>query len=134
MPSVFFVRATPSPDGKFAICSYFSDKQGNNPIQGSAFSVPKTTGECIFSEADDSDLTLIGASFSSLGGTPGMNNGNFCPADATSSIRFGMPTSFVSTKGVVLLFSNPEIVDNIYPSSDPQITNDDITPPSTPHG
>ncbi len=63
-----------------------------------------------------------------------MNNGNFCPADATNSIRFSMPTSFVSTKGVVLLFSNREIVDTIYPSSDPQITNDDITPPSVPHG
>ncbi len=129
MASVFFVRATPSNDGNFAECSYFADKQGQNPIEGSSFSVPKDTGECIFSEADGSVLKLIGATYSTLGGAPSMNSSNFCPADFTSSIRFNMPTSFISTKGVVLLFSNRDVVENIYPSNDPQIMNDGITPP-----
>lgn len=128
MPSVFFVRATPSTDGNFAQCTYYSDKQANNPLPGSTFSVPKETGECIFSEADGSELKLIGATYSTLGGTPAMNSNNFCPADFTSSIRFNMPTTFICTKGIVLLFSNPEVVDNIYPSSDPQIINDDLVP------
>lgn len=129
MASIFFVRAVPSADGNFATCSYYYDRQGTLPVIGSAFSVPKTTGECIFSEAEESDLKLIGATYSTLGGTPAMNSSNFCPADATSSIRFSMPTTFISTKGVVLLFSNRDVVENIYPSSDPQVTNDEITPP-----
>lgn len=124
MPSIFFVKATPSSDGNFAECSYYSDKQGINPLEGSAFSIPKDASQCIFSEADNSDLKLIGATYSTLGGTPAMNSGNFCPADVTGSIHFSMPTTFVSTKGVVLLFSNRDVVENIYPSNDPQITND----------
>lgn len=124
MPSIFFVRATPSADGNFAECTYYKDKQGVNPLEGSSFSIPKNAGECIFSEADNSQLKLMGATYSTLGGTPTMNSSNFCPADVTGSIHFSMPTSFVSTKGVVLLFSNPDVVENIYPSNDPQIAND----------
>lgn len=133
MPSIFFVRATPSADGNFAECAYFANRQGTEPLDGATFSVPKDTGECFFSEAEGSTLKLIGATYSTLGGTPAMNSSNFCPADATSTIRFSMPTSFVCTKGIVLLFSNPDVVDNIYPSSDPQITNDGITPPASAH-
>jgi hypothetical protein len=131
MASIFFVRATPSEDGNFAQCSYYTDKQGNDPITGTTFNVPKDTGECVFSQADGSDLTLIGATFSTLGGTPAMNSSNFCPADFTHSIRFTMPTTFICTKGVVLLFSNSDVVENIYPSSDPQIINDGLYPPTS---
>ncbi|MBB3194782.1 hypothetical protein [Roseateles terrae] len=129
MTAEFFVRATPSDDGNFAECSYYADKQATTPIPGSTFNVRKNAGECIFTEADGSSLTLIGASFSTLGGTPGMNSSNFCPADADHSIRVNMPTTFICTKGVVLLFSSPDVVDNIYPSSDPQIINDGPLPP-----
>lgn len=126
MPSIFFVQANQSADGNFAECSYFYDKQAQKPVEGSSFSVPRDAGVCVFSEADNSALKLIGATYSTLGGTPAMNSSNFCPADATSSIQVQMPTSYVCTKGIVLLFSNPYVVDNIYPSSDPQLTNDGI--------
>ncbi|ALV04835.1 hypothetical protein [Roseateles depolymerans] len=129
MTSEFFVRATPSADGNFAECTYFNDKDATSPHPSSTFNVLKTAGQCTFTEANGSDLTLIGATFSTLGGTPGMNSGNFCPADGNHSVQVSMPTNFICTKGVVLLFSNPNVVDNIYPSSDPQILNDSVLPP-----
>lgn len=126
MASIFYVRA--EAKGNFAECTYYTNKEGTgDPIPGSSFSVPKDTGTCTFAEADGSSLTLIGATFSSLGGAPGMNSGNFAPA-VGRAIKFDIPTGFVTTKGVVLLFSNQEYMDNIYPSSDPQITNDGALP------
>ncbi|SEK79868.1 hypothetical protein SAMN05216359_103124 [Roseateles sp. YR242] len=130
MSATFYVSATVGPDGNFANCSYYSDKDGNFPLPGSAFSIPKDSGACVFEETTNSPLALIGATFSNLGGTPVMNSGNFCPANASKAIEFTMPTAYVSTKGVVLLFSNRDVVDNIYPSSDPQITNDAASPPT----
>lgn len=129
MTSEFFVRATPSADGNFAECSYFDDKAATIPHRSSTFNVLKNSGECTFTEADGSALTLIGATFSTLGGTPGMNSSNFSPADANHSVQVTMPTSYICTKGVVLLFSNQEVIENIYPSSDPQIINDGVLPP-----
>lgn len=124
MASIFYVRAVVSSDGNFADCTYFLKADGSGEISGSTFSIPKDAGECVFAPTDDSPLILIGATFSTLGSNPSLNAGNFKPADAEHAVPVSMPTNYVATKGVVLLFSDRVVVDNLYPSSDPQIIND----------
>jgi|GEM_PF-1444610 len=130
MSSIFYVSASVSADGNFADCAYYSDKSGVNKLSGSTFHIDPDAGECTFEQTENSPLALIGATFSNLGGSPTLSKGNFCPADGNNAIRFAMPKTFTVTTGVVLLFSNPEMVDNLYPSSDPQVVNDGGSPQS----
>ncbi|WAC73864.1 hypothetical protein OU995_03770 [Roseateles sp. SL47] len=124
MTSTFYVSATVSTDGNFADCTYYQNQDGTGKIIGSTFSIPKDAGQCTFASTFDSPLLLIGATFSTLGSNPSLNSSNFKAADTSGGVAVTMPTTYVATKGVVLLFSDREVVDNLYPSSDPQIIND----------
>jgi hypothetical protein len=127
MSNTFYVSATVSDDGKFAQCKYFKDQDGKEPIDSSNLHIPTTAGGCVFAPVtttDPNSLVLIGASFKTLGAAAGMNMSNFAPADDENVVAFVMPTNQTITKGVVLLFSTRGTVENLYPSSDPQVTND----------
>lgn len=119
-----YVEASISTDGNFADCKYFKDREATQPIEGSEIHIPTTSGACTFGQADTTELLLIGATFKTIGSTPGMNASNFCPANDENEVAVTMPTDTVITKGVVLLFSTPGSVENLYPSSDPQVMND----------
>lgn len=124
MSNIFYVEAKISSDGNFADCLYFSDQAGTHPIPGSELHIPTNAGTCQFAQADSTELMLIGATFKTIGSSASMNNSNFAPADDENVVTMPMPTANVITRGVVLLFSNPGSVENLYPSSDPQVTND----------
>ncbi|RZI61805.1 MAG: hypothetical protein EOP37_06580 [Rubrivivax sp.] len=119
-----YVEASISTDGNFADCKYFKDRAATQPIAGSEIHIPTTSGACIFGQADTTALLLIGATFKTIGSAPGMNASNFCPANDENEVAVTMPTDSVITKGVVLLFSTAGSVENLYPSSDPQVMND----------
>ena len=51
----------------------------------------------------------------------------FAAANDENIVSFTMPTTTTITKGVVLLFSTPGTVQNLYPSTDPQVTNDSVS-------
>ena len=121
--STYFVQARISDDGLYADCSYFYDKAATDPVTGSTLYIPGDAGACTIQEADGSALTLLAASFKTLGHAPVMKEGNFAPANAEGALDITMPTTSVVTKGVVLLFSNPGAVEGLYASSDPEITN-----------
>lgn len=126
MSTTFYVSATISEDGNFAKCAYFKDQAGKEPL-GSDLHMPATASECIFapvSSTEPPELVLIGATFKTLGAAAGMNMSNFAPANDENVVAFVMPTNQTITKGVVLLFSTRGTVQNLYPSSDPQVTND----------
>ncbi|OWQ86322.1 hypothetical protein CDN99_21045 [Roseateles aquatilis] len=125
MSNTFYVAAEISSDGNFADCTYYADREGTQPIEGSTLHIPRNAGVCIFEQADTTSLLLIGATFKTIGSVPGMNVSNFTPADDENVISVAMPTNgTVITKGIVLLFSTPGTVQNLYPSSDPQVLND----------
>lgn len=124
MSNTFYVAAEISADGNFADCTYYKDREATEPIDGSTLHIPQNAGSCVFEQADTTSLLLIGATFKTIGSTPGMNASNFTPADDENIVTFAMPTSGVITKGVILLFSTPGTVQNLYPSSDPQVLND----------
>lgn len=124
MASTFYVKAVVSKDGNFADCTYYLNPNNTGEVSGSTFNIPKEAGECVFASADESPLILIGATFSTLGSNPSLNPNNFKAADTGYAVSVTMPTAYVVTKGVVLLFSTRDVVDNLYPSSDPQIIND----------
>ncbi|WP_431259692.1 hypothetical protein ACQ86G_05695 [Roseateles chitinivorans] len=119
-----FVEAKVSTDGNFADCKYFKDYEGTEEIPGSDIHIPIDAGQCTFSQAESTELLLIGATFKTIGSAPGMNASNFSPADDENNVSFTMPTTASIIKGVVLLFSTPGVVENLYPSSDPQVLND----------
>lgn len=121
-----YVEATISADGNFADCKYFLDREATQPIAGSEIHIPKTAGTCTFGLADTTELILIGGTFKTLGSAVSMNASNFSPANDESEVALSMPTDAVITKGVVLLFSTPGSVQNLYPSSDPQVMNDQV--------
>ncbi len=127
MAYTVYVNATISADGNFADCTYSKNADGSDPIEGSDIHIPTDAGECSFAQADDTSLLLIGATFKTIGSTPGMNSSNFAPATDENVVSFTMPTTSTITKGVVLLFSTPGTVQNLYPSSDPQVTNDSVS-------
>jgi hypothetical protein len=120
-----YVAAEISSDGNFADCKYYSNVDGapEHEIPGSELHIPINAGECIFGQADTTALLLIGATFKTIGSAPGMNASNFSPADDENFVTLSVPAITV-TKGVVLLFSTPGTVENLYPSSDPQVIND----------
>lgn len=120
-----YVAADVAPDGNFAACKYYSDPDGQpeHEIPGSQLHIPINAGVCIFAPAETTSLLLIGATFKTIGSAPGMNSSNFAPADDENVVAFTMPATTI-TKGVVLLFSTPGTVENLYPSTDPQVLND----------
>jgi len=120
-----FVEANVSADGNFADCKYFTSPDGlpEHEIPGSEIHIPINAGTCIFGQTETTSLLLIGATFKTIGSAPGMNASNFSPADDENYVSISMPANTI-TKGVVLLFSTPGSVDNLYPSSDPQVVND----------
>ncbi len=122
--NTYFIKASVDPSGLFAVCSYFYDKAGQQPVPAGPLSIAQEAGGCQFGQAQGSDLVLLGASFKTLGGHPTMSDSNFCPADAAGMLTISMPTAKVVTKGVVLLFSNPGLVNSLYASSDPEVIND----------
>ncbi len=125
MTNTFYVAAQVSADGNFADCTYYADQAGTEPIEGSTLHIPRDAGSCTFAQADNTTLLLIGATFKTIGSAPGMNGSNFAPATDENIVTFAMPTNgSIITKGVVLLFSTPGQVENLYPSSDPQVLND----------
>lgn len=126
MATTIYVAGTVSADGNFADCIYYKDQAGTDPYPSSDISIPQDAGECIFAQADTTDLLLIGATFKTIGSAPGMNASNFAPADDENAVHFPMPVTSIITKGVVLLFSTPGTVENLYPSTDPQVTNDSV--------
>ncbi|WP_431264683.1 hypothetical protein ACQ859_03935 [Roseateles chitinivorans] len=121
-----YVEGNISEDGNFADCKYFRDREATQPIDGSEIHIPTDAGGCIFGQADTTTLLLIGATFKTIGSAPGMNASNFSPASDENEVTIVMPTTSVITKGVVLLFSTPGSVQNLYPSSDPQVLNDGV--------
>lgn len=123
MTTTYYVQARISDDGLFADCSYFYDKAATDPVEGSTLNVPLGEEVCAIEQADGSALVLLAASFKTLGRAPVMRDTNFAATDGTSSLAVPMPAQDKVTKGVVLLFSNPDRVDNLYPSADPEITN-----------
>lgn len=128
MPTTIYVSAQISPDGNFADCVYSRNSDGSDPYSSADISIPQVSGECVFAQAvKKTDLLLIGATFKTIGSAPGMNSSNFAAADDENVVRFTMPTTSVITKGVVLLFSTYGTVQSLYPSSDPQVTNDTVS-------
>jgi hypothetical protein len=126
MSVTVYVGADVSADGNFANCTYYTDYEGNHELPGSEIHIPTTAGEFTFSQSQKGSLSLIGATFKTIGSAAGMNASNFAPANDDCEVTFSMPTNTVITKGVVLLFSTPGIVENLYPSSDPQVINDGV--------
>lgn len=123
MAFTFYVDGKVSADGNFADCTYSLLPDGSDPIQGSDLHIPLNAGECTFTQGENTELLLIGATFKTIGSAPGMNASNFAPANDENSVTFSMPATTI-VKGVVLLFSTPGTVENLYPSSDPQVIND----------
>ena len=124
MTVTVYVGADVSADGNFADCTYYRDHEGDEPIEGSEIHIPMTAGAFTFEQSLKGSLSLIGATFKTLGTAAGMNASNFAPANDDGQVTFAMPTNTVITKGVVLLFSTPGVGENLYPSSDPQVIND----------
>jgi hypothetical protein len=125
MPSQYFVRASVDASGMFASCFYFYDQAGTQPVEGNQLVIPLQAGGCTIAQADGSDLTLLGASFKTLGHSASMNAKNFTPSDDENQLVIPMPTASTVEKGVVLLFSNAGDVDALYASSDPVVVNSD---------
>lgn len=122
--NTYYVKASISASGLYADCSYFYDAAGKEPVPSGTLSIPQAAGVCELAQADGSALTLLGASYKTLGSPPVMTPSNFSPADEQGVVEISMPTSKVVTKGVILMFSNPGSVNELYASSDPEVIND----------
>ncbi|HEY4079286.1 MAG TPA: hypothetical protein VGM81_01205 [Burkholderiaceae bacterium] len=122
MANTYYVRAKPDSSGAFAICTYYADIDANEEAS-QPLRVPTTANACMIGQARGSDLLLIGSVFKTLGNPAGLNNSNYSPADDNGYITVSMPTDATVTKGVVLLFADSETVKTIYPSEDPEVTN-----------
>ncbi|WP_077035904.1 hypothetical protein [Pelomonas sp. KK5] len=123
--NTYYVQARTDELGIFASCRYFSDYAATQPVETPLW-VPPDAGSCLIAQAEGSELALIGSVFKTLGQAPSLNISNYCPASDDGLVTVSMPTTSTVTKGVVLLFSDPQTVTMIYPSKDPQIIN---TPP-----
>ncbi|TDP72684.1 hypothetical protein [Roseateles toxinivorans] len=123
MPNTYYVQAqVDTPTGQIAVANYYIDKKCSQPAT-LPLSVALSAGACTIIQATDSTLTLVGAVFKTIGGVPVLTSNNFYPA-SQGSVSISMPTDDMVTKGVVLLFSDPLQVSALYPTSDPQITNE----------
>jgi len=123
--NTYYVRAKIDELGVFASCEYFSDYAATERVYPPLW-VPADAGCCFISQANGSDLALMGTVFKTLGQGPSLNISNYCPASDDGTVAISMPTTSTVTKGAVLLFANAKTVTMLYPSQDPQITN---TPP-----
>ncbi|UXH78731.1 hypothetical protein [Roseateles amylovorans] len=123
MTTHYYVRAKPSADDLFADCAYYYDKAGTERVDESVLRVPANATDCVIEQTSNTTLILIGATAKTLGQVPAMNPSNFSAADDQNAVTISMPNNAIVTRGVVLLFSNDGNVTNLYPSSDPQITN-----------
>lgn len=124
MPNTYYVQAQVAPPGgQIAVANYYIDKKCSQPAT-LPLSIALTAGVCNIVQATDSTLTLIGAVFKTIGGVPVLTSNNFFPA-VQGTVSISMPTDDTVTKGVVLLFSDPLQVNALYPTSDPQVINDD---------
>lgn len=121
----FFVRASVDASGEFADCSYFLDRAATQPVPSSQLRIPQVAGACLIGETADSPLKLLGTVYKTLGHPSSLNNHNYAPANDEGQVSVVMPTAEVVTKGVVLLFADPLRVECLYPSADPEITNND---------
>ena len=92
------------------------------PLQVSA-----SANACPIAQAATSSLVLIGAVFKTIGHAPVLSDQNFTPA-SDGMVEITMPTDRAATKGVVLMFSDAGRVEAIYPSRDPEVTNDQGDP------
>jgi len=122
--NIFYVQGRIDPSGEFAQCSYFYDKAATQPYGGASFRIPTNAGAGVLAQADNSELVLVGAVYKTVGLPPALNNNNYCAANDEATITVPMPVNEVVTKGVVLLFADRVAVQALYPSSDPQITNE----------
>ena len=122
MTTTYYVQA--QPNGLFAACSYFADPQCTQPVASNALVIPSTASACEIAEAEGSELTLMGASYKTLGHAPVMTDHNFSAA-ASGVVSVVMPTTKTVTKGVVLIFSTRGTVSTLYASSDPEVSNGD---------
>ncbi len=124
MTTTYYVKSSVSSNGLFADCSYFYDQAGTKPVPEGPLSIPMAAGGCEFAKTDGSELVLLGATYKTLGSPPFMTDSNFSAADELGIVTVNMPTARVVTKGVILLFSNPGVVDSLYASTDPEVIND----------
>ncbi|MEJ5999786.1 hypothetical protein [Paucibacter soli] len=125
MPTVvtdYYVQASVEPGASFANCSYTTDYAGKVPAP-SPLTVPQGQGYCTITLGQQSNVQLVGAVFKTVSNPTCLDANNFTPASG-QTVFVVMPTSAPVTKGVVLLFANAGVVTTLYPSSDPQITND----------
>ena len=137
----YFVVASPSPTPPYvALCQYYLDPACTQPVDANVpLSTSSVTAVCNFVQAPSSPLLLIGAIFKTLGKAPSLRPQNYTAAVPWSdnpelpAITVPMPVRLsdsveVTTKGVVLMFSDKEQVESLYPSDDPQIKNDGPPP------
>jgi hypothetical protein len=118
-----YVTAEIDPTGNYADCSYFTDPACTQPAS-EPLRISQSAGACKIVQGAASALVLVGTVFKTLGQAPALNDSNFAPANDENTVAISMPTATVVTKGAVLLFSNPGMVQSLYPSTDPEIKND----------
>ncbi len=123
--TTYYVKASLDAAQKFAVCQYFKNADGTDPVpEGEALTISKTAPSCTVNLIQSPELLLIGVVYKTLGNEPVLTAGNFQPASNDNSVEVRMPTDKVVTKGVVLMFSNSGgAVECLYPSDDPEIRN-----------
>jgi hypothetical protein len=130
----FYVKAsTPAVGESMAVADYYTDPACTQQVH-SPLSSSRSTGASVFVQAESSELVLMGAVFKTIGNPPVMTAKNFEPATPSADnpalfqVRIPMPKASdppeFATKGVVLMFSKPGTVSDIYPTADPQVLND----------
>lgn len=122
--NTFYVKAQVDPSGNYADASYFKDAACTQPAS-QPLRVSQSAGVCNFVQAAGSPLTLVGSVFKTLGQPTGLNQQNFSTANDEYVVAVPMPTATIVTKGVVLMFSSPGVVDSLYPTTDPEVKNDE---------
>lgn len=125
MPNQYFVSATTDPTNEYAVCTYYYDREATQPVGGSQLTISETAGSCAIGSANGSSLALLAATFKTIGAPANMSGRNFVSTDDNGFIQVPMPTDTVVHKGVVLLFSTPDEVENLYASADPVVVNSD---------
>ncbi|MBV8380848.1 MAG: hypothetical protein JO369_08830 [Paucibacter sp.] len=128
MPSnvgIYYVTAVKDPTGTYAVCSYSTDPSGRPIVDPEELSTGNTAGSCLIAQAPGSTLALMGTVFKTIGDDPVLDANNYAAANDNNQVTITMPTDGSTvTKAVILMFADFETVTTIYPSSDPQVTND----------
>lgn len=120
MPTTnYTVSVRLDPTDEIALCQY-ADATGK-PAQ-SPLKVPMGHS-CTFVQAAGQPLVLVGVVFKTLGHAPVLTGNNFAAA-VNGAVTVVMPPADVVTKGVILLFADPDKVSSLYPTSDPEIINE----------